>query len=488
MSSFLQGFATASAIVILLHYFNVCDGNGITISTTTQIVLQNYSKFTNILYLYMESFLDYVDLWSLFQIQNRVYTVYSLLLSVLLLCIASLSMVIKLFIKPKSTQNNVYLIGIATYDPPKSCEINSDTFKALTRREKKFTQESIDFMDRLLDRTGLGQTTSFPETLLEVPQRSDMKASREEAETELFSTIDDLLKKTNINPKDIDILVLNCSIFVPTPSLTSMIVNHYKMKENIQSYNLGGMGCSAGVISIHLAKDLLKVYKNSTALVVSTEILTPCWYTGNDKAFLLQNTLFRCGASAVLLSNKESDRRRAQFQLLHSVRIHTGADDESYQAIFLDNDDAGERGVRLSKALVKCAGVALTRNLTTLAPKILPLSEKINYALNMIQRKWLKRKIPAYVPNFKKAIDHFCIHTGGRAVLEGVQQSLQLSDDLIAPSKAILNCRGNTSSSSIWYEMQYLLDNKLVRRNQTVLQMGFGSGFKCNSAVWKALK
>ena len=57
----------------------------------------------------------------------------------------------------------------------------------------------------------------------------------------------------------VDILIVNCSLFNPTPSLSAMIVNHFKMKSNIVSYNLSGMGCSAGVIAISLAKELLQV-------------------------------------------------------------------------------------------------------------------------------------------------------------------------------------------------------------------------------------
>nr|GLL39650.1 3-ketoacyl-CoA synthase 1 [Ipomoea trifida] len=49
----------------------------------------------------------------------------------------------------------------------------------------------------------------------------------------------------------------------------NMNVNHYKLRENIRSYNLGGMGCFAGLISIDLAKHLLKAnantYKTTTA-------------------------------------------------------------------------------------------------------------------------------------------------------------------------------------------------------------------------------
>lgn len=57
----------------------------------------------------------------------------------------------------------------------------------------------------------------------------------------------------------IDILVVNCSLFNPTPSLSAMIVNHFKMRSNIVSYNLGGMGCSAGVIAVGLAREQLQV-------------------------------------------------------------------------------------------------------------------------------------------------------------------------------------------------------------------------------------
>ena len=42
-------------------------------------------------------------------------------------------------------------------------------------------------------------------------------------------------------------------------SLSAMIVNHFKMRSDVLSYNLGGMGCSAGVIAIGLAEKMLQV-------------------------------------------------------------------------------------------------------------------------------------------------------------------------------------------------------------------------------------
>jgi 3-ketoacyl-CoA synthase len=49
-----------------------------------------------------------------------------------------------------------------------------------------------------------------------------------------------------------------------------MVINHYKLRHDINSFNLGGMGCAAGIIAIDLAKDLLNAYPHSYALVVST--------------------------------------------------------------------------------------------------------------------------------------------------------------------------------------------------------------------------
>jgi hypothetical protein len=57
----------------------------------------------------------------------------------------------------------------------------------------------------------------------------------------------------------VDILVVNCSVFCPTPSLSAMVVNYFKMRRDTITYNLAGMGCSAGLISISLARELLQV-------------------------------------------------------------------------------------------------------------------------------------------------------------------------------------------------------------------------------------
>ncbi|CAA2988552.1 3-ketoacyl- synthase 6, partial [Olea europaea subsp. europaea] len=89
-----------------------------------------------------------------------------------------------------------------------------------------------------------------------------------------------------------DILIVNCGLFSPTPLLSAMVVNIYKLRSNIKSFNPSGMGCSAGLMSIDLAWDLLQVHPNANALVVNTDIITLNYYHGSKRAMLLQNSLF----------------------------------------------------------------------------------------------------------------------------------------------------------------------------------------------------
>jgi hypothetical protein len=62
-----------------------------------------------------------------------------------------------------------------------------------------------------------------------------------------------------IKPEQIDILVTNCSIFCPTPSLASMLINKFKLRRDVEAYHLAGMGCSIGVVAVGLVRDMLAV-------------------------------------------------------------------------------------------------------------------------------------------------------------------------------------------------------------------------------------
>lgn len=201
---------------------------------------------------------------------------------------------------------------------------------------------------------------------------------------------------------------------------------------------------------------------------------------------LVPNCLFRVGAAAAVLSNKITDSWRAKYELKHVVRTHMGASDASYGCVFQREDDQGVIGVSLSKQVMAIAGRALKANITTLAPLILPFSEQAKFLIVAAARKLGGKDIEAYIPNFKRAIEHFIIHTGGRAVIDEIEKQISLTPYLTQPSRDTLCRYGNTSSSSIWYVLANIESTRGVARGDRVWQIAFGSGFKCNSAVWRA--
>jgi len=119
----------------------------------------------------------------------------------------------------------------------------------------------------------------------------------------------------------------------------------------------------------------------------------------------------------------------------------------------------------------------------------------------------LAKEVPPYLPDFTKAVDWFCVHTGGRAVIDAIEKNLSLPSHCLEPSRLSLYRYGNVSSASIWYELELISmygnmcgaereggalppdgAARRIRRGDLVWQIAFGSGFKCNSAVWKCLK
>ena len=67
----------------------------------------------------------------------------------------------------------------------------------------------------------------------------------------------------------------------------------------------------------------------------------------------------------------------------------------------------------------------------------------------LLQIRYLTR--PGYVPKFNAAFQHFALHTGGRAVLDGFAKApLSLTEAQLEHSRKTLSKFGNTSAASTW--------------------------------------
>lgn len=159
-----------------------------------------------------------------------------------------------------SRPRNIYLVDFSCYKPHERFMMSKQRF--IEEMSEFFDEESLMFQKRVLERSGLADKTYIFNNHDKSRRPLDFAFScnQYEAKNVIIGAIDDLLAKTGVKIGDIGIVIVNCSAFNPTPSLSSMIVNHYKLGVHVITYNLGGMGCSAGLISVDLANRLLQVW------------------------------------------------------------------------------------------------------------------------------------------------------------------------------------------------------------------------------------
>ncbi|EXB86427.1 3-ketoacyl-CoA synthase 7 [Morus notabilis] len=345
------------------------------------------------------------------------FTHFKILAATLIIATA----ILYLFYKSK----HVYRIDFVCYRPPDTNRVPTSSFQEHIERWEKFSPENVEFQAKVLERSGIGSESYFPTGIHLLPNDQSLNSTLEEVQMVLFSVVQSLFTERKIDPKSIDILITNCSVVCPTPSLASMIINKFGLRSNILSFNLSGMGCSASLLSVSLAKDLLKIHRNSLALILSME---------------------------------SRDKRVAKYVLKHLVRTHIGAEDIYYRCISQEPDNEGITGVNLSKSLQQLAGEALKVNVAKLAMLVLPYSEQI------------RREIS------------YRDHEGE------AEEKLKLRERDIEPSRMTLYKFGNTSSASTWYALSYLEAKGRVKRGDRLWQLAFGSGLKCNSAVWKCIR
>ncbi|KAK3128905.1 hypothetical protein QOZ80_6BG0468040 [Eleusine coracana subsp. coracana] len=379
-------------------------------------------------------------------------------------------------------QRPVYLIDYACFRPISKYRYPKATVLEHALLAPFYDVSSAQFIERILERSGLGDETNAPASVLYLLPYGSIDDARDEVEIVLFSAVDDLLSKTRINTDAVDILIANCGAFSPTPAIADMIINKYKLRNDIRVINLSGMGCGAGLISLGLARDLLQRMRwGSKALVVSTETTTPNFYVGKKRSMLLTNILFRMGGFAALVS---TSRTKARFRLMKVVRILTSAQDMSYRCVYQEDDDEGHRGVNLSKDLTSVAGDTPRLNIITTGRHFLPTIYKFKYLFSITLTKMFNAKISSYTPNFCMAFEHFCIHAGGSAVIDSVQKGLNLSNKLAEPSRMTLHRFGNQSAASVWYELAYIEAKGQMQQGDKVFMIGFGARYECTTAVW----
>jgi len=251
-----------------------------------------------------------------------------------------------------------------------------------------------------------------------------------------------------IEPSDIDGLLISTCTGYLCPGLTSYVAERLGLRSDIIALDLVGLGCAAALPNLRTAEGLLAAERCHCVLSICVEVCSAAFYFDNDAGVLISACLFGDGAGAAVLSAKPNRK--------HSVKWITSG--SLLQPADRDALRFEQKAGMLRNILTPAVPALAARHAESLCAKVLA---RAGLARSQI-RGWL-------------------FHPGGRDVLVGLRQSLQLGQNDLRWSAQVLSEYGNVSSSSLFFVLQAALADGAPDGHWWM--SSFGAGFSCQGAL-----
>jgi predicted naringenin-chalcone synthase len=232
------------------------------------------------------------------------------------------------------------------------------------------------------------------------------------------------------------LIVVSCTGFY-APGLDIHLVKGLGLSPDVQRTLIGFMGCYAAFNGIRLADSICRSDPHATVLLVCIELCTLHFQQSPAPHHLIANCIFADGAAALFCRRASSPpappsppnwggKMPTSFVIVNSV---SWIDDDSLDEMTWTIGNTGFE-MRISPDI----------------PRILEVN-----LMPFIQRLL---KPSGLSPT---DIDFWAVHSGGRSILDTVQQRLNLSAFQIEDSRAVLHEYGNMSSPSVLFVLKRLL-------------------------------
>lgn len=254
---------------------------------------------------------------------------------------------------------------------------------------------------------------------------------------------------------EIDFLVCVTSSGFRVPGLSSMIARALNLRPELYRLDVVGMGCNAGMSALKTAQTLAK--EGQKGILLCCEINSAIYVRDESIRTGIVNSLFGDGAAAIVL---------AGASLLEGHQFSSARDSGGFNAEILGFESFS----------------------------IPNQWSAMRFDWNQEQKKWsfgLSKEIPFVVGDhlnlpvgklLKKNglctsdIQHWTLHTGGAAVIEGAKKSLGITDFDVRHTRSVLRDYGNISSGSFLVSHERLLKEGVIQDQDMGVLIAMGPG------------
>jgi predicted naringenin-chalcone synthase len=265
-----------------------------------------------------------------------------------------------------------------------------------------------------------------------------------------------LLEETGCAPSSVKRLItVSCTGFY-APGIDYYLIDEFHFPVSLQRTHIGFMGCAAALVGLTSVMESLQaaVTGNSATLLVALEICSLHLQTEPTRDNILANMIFADGCAAMLFSKATKYTPKLQLLSTHSYLFANSSEFMGWKI--------GNTGFEMM--------------LSSELPRII-LEEAVPVLHAIMKRQGIE----------SQSIRHWVLHPGGRAILDSLQNGLQLSDEEMLPSREVLRKYGNMSSPSILFVMKELLATRNVQKDEYVCAVAFGPGLTMEIAFLKGV-